>query len=94
MYTMFPVFSLVLDRDVEPDVALLYPELYKDLTKVGHSTAMGTGCGGTGGCLAADTLGHRLSLGTWGPDQAGQTHRPSRAREGWLCPTTEPRCQL
>ncbi|XP_060030052.1 probable phospholipid-transporting ATPase IIB isoform X2 [Erinaceus europaeus] len=33
VYTMFPVFSLVLDRDVEPDVALLYPELYKDLTK-------------------------------------------------------------
>uniref|UniRef100_A0A8C9WUL9 Phospholipid-transporting ATPase n=1 Tax=Sander lucioperca TaxID=283035 RepID=A0A8C9WUL9_SANLU len=33
MYTMFPVFSLVLDQDVKPDMALLYPELYKDLTK-------------------------------------------------------------
>jgi len=33
VYTMAPVFSLVLDRDVNEDVALLYPELYKDLTK-------------------------------------------------------------
>lgn len=33
-YTMAPVFSLVLDRDVNEDVALLYPELYKELTKV------------------------------------------------------------
>jgi hypothetical protein len=36
LYTMAPVFSLVLDRDVNEDVALLYPELYKELTKVGH----------------------------------------------------------
>lgn len=34
IYTMFPVFSLVLDQDVKPEMALLYPELYKDLTKV------------------------------------------------------------
>lgn len=35
---MFPVFSLVLDQDVKPEMAMLYPELYKDLTKVryGH----------------------------------------------------------
>ncbi|XP_047622872.1 probable phospholipid-transporting ATPase IIB isoform X3 [Phacochoerus africanus] len=33
VYTMFPVFSLVLDRDVKPEMAMLYPELYKDLTK-------------------------------------------------------------
>ncbi|EPQ55997.1 aminophospholipid-transporting P-type ATPase [Gloeophyllum trabeum ATCC 11539] len=33
VYTMAPVFSLVLDRDVNEDLALLYPELYKDLTK-------------------------------------------------------------
>ncbi|SNX82093.1 probable NEO1 - P-type ATPase, a proposed aminophospholipid translocase [Melanopsichium pennsylvanicum] len=33
VYTMAPVFSLVLDRDVSEDLALLYPELYKDLTK-------------------------------------------------------------
>uniref|UniRef100_A0A8C5BRA1 Phospholipid-transporting ATPase n=1 Tax=Gadus morhua TaxID=8049 RepID=A0A8C5BRA1_GADMO len=33
LYTMFPVFSLVLDQDVQPEMALLYPELYKDLTK-------------------------------------------------------------
>lgn len=31
---MFPVFSLVLDQDVKPETAVLYPELYKDLTKV------------------------------------------------------------
>lgn len=31
---MFPVFSLVLDQDVKPEMALLYPELYKELTKV------------------------------------------------------------
>ncbi|XP_045313958.1 probable phospholipid-transporting ATPase IIB isoform X7 [Leopardus geoffroyi] len=33
IYTMFPVFSLVLDQDVKPETAMLYPELYKDLTK-------------------------------------------------------------
>lgn len=32
-YTNFPVFSLVLDQDVSPNIALTYPELYKDLTK-------------------------------------------------------------
>jgi phospholipid-translocating ATPase len=32
VYTMLPVFSLVLDRDVNEDLALLYPELYKELT--------------------------------------------------------------
>ncbi|KAL9974886.1 hypothetical protein ACROYT_G011986 [Oculina patagonica] len=33
VYTMFPVFSLVLDEDVPSDIALIYPELYKDLSK-------------------------------------------------------------
>ncbi|PFX32310.1 putative phospholipid-transporting ATPase IIB [Stylophora pistillata] len=33
VYTMFPVFSLVLDEDVPSDIALIYPELYKDLAK-------------------------------------------------------------
>ncbi|KAG8131716.1 hypothetical protein E2320_009620, partial [Naja naja] len=33
LYTMFPVFSLVLDKDVKAVVAMLYPELYKDLLK-------------------------------------------------------------
>ncbi|OXB37825.1 hypothetical protein LQV05_001540 [Cryptococcus neoformans] len=33
LYTMAPVFSLVLDKDVNEDLALLYPELYKELTK-------------------------------------------------------------
>merc|ERR1712223_190383 len=33
IYTMFPVFSLVLDKDVSGNIALTYPELYKDLTK-------------------------------------------------------------
>lgn len=32
IYTMAPVFSLVLDRDVDEDLANLYPELYKELT--------------------------------------------------------------
>lgn len=31
-YTMAPVFSLVLDRDVDEGLANLYPELYKELT--------------------------------------------------------------
>ena len=34
IYTMAPVFSLILDRDVSEDLALLYPELYKELNKV------------------------------------------------------------
>ncbi|KAF5305095.1 hypothetical protein FQA39_LY09357 [Lamprigera yunnana] len=33
LYTMFPVFSLVLDQDVSAEIALTYPELYKDLSK-------------------------------------------------------------
>ncbi|KAJ1667896.1 putative aminophospholipid-translocase [Coemansia sp. RSA 1646] len=33
VYTMAPVFSLVLDRDVTEDIAMLYPELYAELTK-------------------------------------------------------------
>ena len=32
VYTMAPVFSLVLDKDVDEDLANLYPELYKELT--------------------------------------------------------------
>lgn len=33
IYTMFPVFSLVLDKDVSGHIALTYPELYKELSK-------------------------------------------------------------
>ncbi|XP_048254813.1 probable phospholipid-transporting ATPase IIB isoform X1 [Haliotis cracherodii] len=33
VYTMYPVFSLVLDKDVSPQIAMTYPELYKELTK-------------------------------------------------------------
>ncbi|KAK5649128.1 hypothetical protein RI129_004020 [Pyrocoelia pectoralis] len=33
LYTMFPVFSLVLDQDVSAEIALTYPELYKELSK-------------------------------------------------------------
>jgi phospholipid-translocating ATPase len=40
IYTMAPVFSLVLDRDVNEDLALLYPELYKELTKVSVPTVL------------------------------------------------------
>ncbi|KAG4304984.1 hypothetical protein PORY_001659 [Pneumocystis oryctolagi] len=32
LYTMAPIFSLVLDRDVNECLAFLYPELYKELT--------------------------------------------------------------
>ena len=31
---MFPVFSLVLDKDVSSNIAMTYPELYKEMTKV------------------------------------------------------------
>ncbi|KAJ2160334.1 putative aminophospholipid-translocase [Coemansia sp. RSA 552] len=41
IYTMAPVFSLVLDRDVSEDIAMLYPELYADLTK-GRSLSLKT----------------------------------------------------
>ena len=34
VYTMAPVFSMVLDEDVSVDIALMYPELYQDLMKV------------------------------------------------------------
>jgi phospholipid-translocating ATPase len=32
VYTMWPVFSLTLDQDVDEGLANLYPELYRDLT--------------------------------------------------------------
>lgn len=32
IYTAAPVLSLVLDKDVDEDLANLYPELYKELT--------------------------------------------------------------
>jgi phospholipid-translocating ATPase len=41
MYTQLPVFSLVLDRDVDEQLANLYPELYKELapgTSLSHRT--------------------------------------------------------
>ena len=31
VYTMLPVFSIVLDEDVNYKTALLYPDLYKTL---------------------------------------------------------------
>lgn len=34
VYTMYPVFSLVLDKDVSAETAMTYPELYKELVKV------------------------------------------------------------
>ncbi|XP_075253363.1 putative phospholipid-transporting ATPase IIB [Convolutriloba macropyga] len=33
LFTVLPVFSLVFDKDVRPDVAMMYPELYKELLK-------------------------------------------------------------
>lgn len=33
IYTLCPVFSLVLDKDVDEGLANLYPELYKELTE-------------------------------------------------------------
>ncbi|KAL0225811.1 hypothetical protein P9112_013135 [Eukaryota sp. TZLM1-RC] len=32
-YTMFPVFSLILDEDVDRDAVITYPELYRELQK-------------------------------------------------------------
>uniref|UniRef100_A0A7S0QT48 P-type ATPase C-terminal domain-containing protein n=1 Tax=Cryptomonas curvata TaxID=233186 RepID=A0A7S0QT48_9CRYP len=33
VYTMLPVFSLVLDEDVDSETAFVYPELYRELQK-------------------------------------------------------------
>nr|CAB3224704.1 probable phospholipid-transporting ATPase IIA [Phallusia mammillata] len=41
IYTMFPVFSLVLDQDVNSSVALRFPELYRELHK-GRSLSLKT----------------------------------------------------
>ncbi|CAG0919422.1 unnamed protein product [Notodromas monacha] len=41
VYTNFPVFSLVLDKDVTAKVAMTYPELYKILSK-GRSLSLKT----------------------------------------------------
>ena len=39
---MFPVFSLVLDEDVPSEIAMIYPELYKDLAKVQYRASAST----------------------------------------------------
>jgi phospholipid-translocating ATPase len=41
LYTFGPVFSLVLDRDVDEPLSTLYPELYKEL-KTGRSLSYRT----------------------------------------------------
>ncbi|KAI8055596.1 phospholipid-translocating P-type ATPase [Gilbertella persicaria] len=41
IYTNAPVFSLVLDQDVSEEIVMMYPELYKDLTK-GRSLSLRT----------------------------------------------------
>lgn len=41
VFTMAPVFSLVYDRDISEDTAMVYPELYKDLKK-GRSLTLKT----------------------------------------------------
>uniref|UniRef100_A0A5S6QEL8 Phospholipid-transporting ATPase n=1 Tax=Trichuris muris TaxID=70415 RepID=A0A5S6QEL8_TRIMR len=41
IYTMFPVFSLVMDRDAKEKVVLTFPDLYKDLVK-GRSLSLKT----------------------------------------------------
>ncbi|KAI9880182.1 MAG: putative aminophospholipid-translocase [Pleopsidium flavum] len=41
VYTMAPVFSLVLDKDVDEELANLYPELYRELT-IGQSLSYRT----------------------------------------------------
>ncbi|KAI8909700.1 hypothetical protein EDD86DRAFT_190542 [Gorgonomyces haynaldii] len=43
LYTMAPVFSLVYDLDINEETALLYPELYKELTK-GRTLSFKTFC--------------------------------------------------
>ena len=43
IFTNFPVFSLVLDKDVSSEIAMTYPELYKDLTKVRGTVGMKLG---------------------------------------------------
>ncbi|KAJ2850549.1 putative aminophospholipid-translocase [Coemansia brasiliensis] len=43
IYTMAPVFSLVLDRDISDEIAMLYPELYAELTK-GRVLSLKTFC--------------------------------------------------
>ncbi|RKP21368.1 phospholipid-translocating P-type ATPase [Rozella allomycis CSF55] len=40
-YTSLPIMSLMLDHDVTQEIALMYPELYKDLTK-GRSLTLKT----------------------------------------------------
>ena len=41
LFTMWPVFSLVLDQDITSNLAMEFPELYKDLVK-GRSSSLKT----------------------------------------------------
>jgi len=39
-YTMLPVFTLVLDEDVDDSLVTLYPQLYAEVQKVRPSEAV------------------------------------------------------
>ena len=64
LYTMAPVFSLVLDRDVNEDLALLYPELYKDLTK-GRSLSYKRSSHGSPSRFIKVSIPVLVSIGCW-----------------------------
>jgi phospholipid-translocating ATPase len=56
VYTMFPVFSLVLDEDVPSEAVFLYPELYIEMQKgreLGYKTVLLWALKSTyqGGCI-------------------------------------------
>ena len=96
MYTMAPVFSLVLDRDVTDRMALVYPELYKELLK-GRALSLKNFfvwvlislyqgdrgcvlCARTGGCRARLTPCRRPRRGTH-PTNGGHCRRDDHAAD-------------
>lgn len=89
---MFPVFSLVLDQDVKPEMAMLYPELYKDLTKVRPARPReGGSCNALRKTVLVRRGGHLPSPGAarFVPGWAGglgSSQVPARGRwETWCC---------
>lgn len=98
IYTMFPVFSLVLDKDVKSEVAMLYPELYKDLLKVPQASFIFSHClpflflHTCSSCLTEQRHGGLLSLGwkVWVMQEcsvqtANSLHQRSRQACGQRC---------
>ncbi|KCV71635.1 hypothetical protein H696_01053 [Fonticula alba] len=82
-FTMAPVFSLVLDRDVAADVALAFPELYRDLRPEVHVPS-GFAAGVAAATAGSGAQGSRYSAVSAGGYRSRTFHLPEWLTAGGL----------